>query len=143
MPLKMKPGKAKKNSTPWLSISKTSFKKRLRAWRWGQFAEKLAAYYLRLKGYHILHHRFASPVGEIDLIAKRNDSLVFVEVKARKTKAIAAESISPHQKRRIERAGEYFLQNWKGPSPQTIRFDVVLIAPWRWPEHIRSAWMTS
>ena len=127
----------------WPSGAKTSFKKRLRAWRWGKFAEKLAAYYLRLKGYRILHHRFRSPAGEIDLIAKNKNELIFIEVKARKTKAEAAEAISPFQQRRIERAGAYFLQQFKGPSPQTIRFDVVLIAPWRWPEHIPAAWMTS
>lgn len=126
----------------WLLGSKKGFKKRLRAWRWGKFAEKLAANYLRMKGYHILHHRYKSPVGEIDLIAKSRDAVIFVEVKARKTKAEAAESISPYQKRRITKAASFFLQQMKGETPQTVRFDVVLIAPWRWPAHISSAWMS-
>ncbi len=125
----------------WPYNSNKSFKKRLRAWRWGKFAERLAAYYLRLKGYQILHHRFKSPVGEIDLIAKNRNRLIFVEVKARKTKVDAAESISFWQRRRISRAAEFFLQQFKGHTPQDIRFDVVLIAPWRWPEHIPSAWI--
>jgi len=127
----------------WPLSSKKSFKKRLRAWRWGKFAEKLAAHYLRAKGYQILHHRFKSPVGEIDLIAKSRDALIFIEVKARKTKTEAAEAISTYQQQRITRAASFFLQQLKGPSPQTVRFDVILIAPWRWPEHIPSAWMSS
>ena len=125
----------------WLLNSRKGFKKRLRAWRWGKFAEKLAANYLRVKGYQILQCRYKSPVGEIDLIARSKDALIFIEVKARKTKTEAAEAISPHQKHRISRAASFFLQQMKGEAPQTIRFDVVLIAPWRWPEHILSAWM--
>jgi putative endonuclease len=62
-------------------------------YRQGLRAETIAALFLRLKGYRILARRFTSPVGEIDLVARRGTSLVFVEVKARPTLDAAAESI--------------------------------------------------
>ena len=51
--------------------------------RAGRFAETLAAWLLRLRGYRILARRYATPVGEIDLVARRGELLVFVEVKRR------------------------------------------------------------
>ena len=50
----------------------------------GRNAETVAAWFLRLKGYRILARRVRTHVGEIDLIARHGDTLVFVEVKARR-----------------------------------------------------------
>ena len=50
---------------------------------YGRKGETLAAWFLRLKGYRILESRYKTPVGEIDLIARRWGTTVFVEVKSR------------------------------------------------------------
>ena len=50
---------------------------------WGRWAESLAAWSLRLRGYRIVARRFRTPLGEIDLIAQRGRLVAFVEVKAR------------------------------------------------------------
>ena len=75
----------------------------------GRRAEILSAWLLRLKGYRILARRFKTPVGEIDLIAKRASTIAFIEVKARPTAAAAMESVSARQRRRITRAALVFL----------------------------------
>ncbi len=75
----------------------------------GRRAEIISAWLLRLKGYRILAQRFKTPVGEIDLIAKRASIIAFVEVKARPSAAAAMESVSARQRRRIARAALLFL----------------------------------
>ena len=104
----------------------------------GHTAEWIATLYLRLKGYQILESRFKTPVGEIDILAKSGKMLIAVEVKNRKSLEDAAYSVTPFQKRRIERALLYYLA--RKPSPLSFRFDVVLIAPLKWPCHIQGAW---
>ena len=72
-------------------------------------AEWLAAVYLRAKGYRILATRFRAAGGEIDLVAKRWNTLVFVEVKARRTMDSARTSISADKHRRVAQAARAFL----------------------------------
>ena len=62
---------------------------RRRAERGGRRAEALAALWLRLKGWTILARRVRTPVGEVDLIARRGRTIAFVEVKARASAADA------------------------------------------------------
>jgi putative endonuclease len=109
-----------------------------RAYLKGHRGEKIAAIYLRFKGYKVLETRFKTPVGEIDLLVRKGKTLVAVEVKSRDSLENAAFSITPHQQRRIERALVYYLT--RKSIPFELRFDVVLIAPWRWPHHIVGAW---
>jgi putative endonuclease len=109
----------------------------------GLRAETIAALYLRLKGYRILARRFSSYAGEIDLVAKRGDILVFVEVKARATFDLAAESISHTQRARIVRGAEAFMSCYPQYAKCGGRFDAVLIAPGRLPRHIPSAFDAS
>ncbi len=104
----------------------------------GQRGEKIAAFYLWCKGYKILERRFKTPVGEIDLLVRKGKTLVAVEVKARGSLEKAAFSITPSQQQRIERALLYYLS--RKPFPFTLRFDVILLAPWTWPAHIVGAW---
>jgi putative endonuclease len=107
--------------------------------RAGRRAELVAAWWLRLKGFHIIARRYATPVGEIDLIARRGKLLVFVEVKRRRDAALAAEAVLPRQRQRIIRAAELFLQR----RPQLLgecRFDLIAVSPWRWPTHLPDAW---
>ncbi|HTA77617.1 MAG TPA: YraN family protein, partial [bacterium] len=58
--------------------------KKITSYLIGQKAENRAAAYLRLKGYSVLERNYRVPQGEIDLVARKGDILVFVEVKARK-----------------------------------------------------------
>src|SRR4051812_40632014 len=105
----------------------------------GHLAEFLAAWTLRLKGYRILKARYKTPVGEIDLIAVRGKTLVAVEVKYRSTLLQAAEAVTSKQRKRIERALSLYLQNLSW-VPNNIRFDAILLIPYKWPKHIKNAW---
>lgn len=96
--------------------------------------------YLRLKGYQVLEHRFKTPVGEIDLLVRKGKTLVAIEVKRRNTLEEALLAITSFQQRRIEKTLLYYLAG--KPSPLHLRFDVVLISPWKWPCHIKGAWIS-
>lgn len=113
---------------------------RLRAERRGRHAEWLAALRLMLAGYRIVARNYRSPVGEIDLIARRGATLIFVEVKTRAGHAAAAESISARQQARIRRAAEAFLAGRPDLATFSLRFDAMLLAPWRAPRHLIDAW---
>jgi putative endonuclease len=108
--------------------------------RRGRWAETLAALRLRLAGYRIVARNFRSPAGEIDLVARRGDTLVFIEVKARPTHDAAAEAILPRQQARIRRAAEAFLALQPELATFSLRFDAILILPWRAPRHVVDAW---
>src|ERR1700716_629343 len=79
------------------------------AFRTGISAESRAAAFLIAKGFRILARRWRSPVGEIDIIARRRTLLIFVEVKARENLDDAAWSVTPRQRQRIAAAAEVWL----------------------------------
>ncbi|HEX7777290.1 MAG TPA: YraN family protein [Parvibaculum sp.] len=106
----------------------------------GLRAEAIAALMLRLKGYSILARRMKTRLGEIDLIAKRGRSLVFVEVKARGNLDGAAEALMADQRARLARAAALFVAARPALAALDMRFDVVLVAPRRWPRHLADAW---
>ncbi|BAE53307.1 YraN family protein [Paramagnetospirillum magneticum] len=114
------------------------------AQRRGKVAEGLAALWLRLKGYGILAKGLksgrGSGAGEVDLVARRGDLVAFVEVKSRATLDQAIESLTPFQRQRIERAAAAFLARRPELASCGVRFDMVLVAPWRLPRHIPDAW---
>lgn len=119
---------------------------RQKRYRLGIFAENIAAIYLFIKGYRILKRRYKTPVGEVDLIARKKDTLVFVEVKARKNIEQGLYSITRTSKHRILRAAEYFamMNNNSGkscfnPYSQNVRFDVIIFSNWR-IRHLQNAW---
>jgi len=114
--------------------------RRRAAYRAGRHAEALCVWLLRLKGYRVLARGFRVPAGEIDILARRGAVLAAVEVKRRNTVAAAAESIVPHQRRRIARALEAFVARNPALAALTLRFDVMLVSPWAPPRHIISAW---
>lgn len=117
---------------------------RRRAEGWGRRAEDVCAIALRLKGYRILARRFRCPAGEIDIVARRGGTLAIVEVKARTTVAAAMESLTARQRTRLERAALAFLAGGAaGFVPQSdfsLRFDLMVVTPWRWPRHLANAW---
>jgi putative endonuclease len=108
--------------------------------RRGRRAEALAAWLLRAKGYRILERRFRAPGGEVDLVAGRGRTLAFVEVKARTSRAAAAESVTPQQRRRIAAAAAAWLGRHPAFAGHALRFDAVLVTPRRPPLHIADAW---
>ncbi|MEZ5865489.1 MAG: YraN family protein [Geminicoccaceae bacterium] len=75
----------------------------------GRRAETIAAWWLAAKGYRVLARRAATPWGEIDLVCRQGDCVVFVEVKARPSLTAALEALGPRQRRRIADAARRFL----------------------------------
>ncbi len=114
--------------------------KRRHAWRWGHLAEIICAIYLICHGYRIVARRLKSPVGEIDILARRGNTLSIVEVKARPDIATAAAAISQRQKARLIRAAEWLISGQPELADLSIRFDAMLVRPWRVPTHIVDAW---
>ncbi len=106
----------------------------------GSRAEAICAVWLRLQGYRILERRFRSAVGEVDLIVRRGGLLAFVEVKSRPTLDLAVQSVTPRQRRRVVRAAEAYLAANPVLAGLDIRFDLMAVAPWRRPRHLRAAW---
>ena len=111
-----------------------------RSWAFGRLAENLCAWHLRFRGYRILARRFRTPVGEIDIVARRGNTLAVVEVKARTDDILAMESLRPRQRRRIIRAAEAFIAARPALAGMDVRFDVMVVVPWRPPAHIIDAW---
>ena len=112
---------------------------RRKAYRRGHRGEWVAALALMLKGYRILARRHRTRLGEIDLIARRGDLVLFVEVKARRTLIEAMEAIGPESERRIEGAADLWLSRQPDYGRLSMRFDMVAVLPWRWPVHVENA----
>jgi len=113
--------------------------KRQRAERGGRRAERLAAWWLRLKGWRILAVRARTPVGEIDLIARRGRTLAFIEVKARAAAAEADLALDEFRLRRVARAAEALAPRYARDGDD-IRIDAMFIVPRRLPRHLANVW---
>jgi putative endonuclease len=120
--------------------TRTPSRRHIEAQRRGRLAETIAAWRLRLAGWRIVAHDVRLPAGQIDLIATRGRGLDFVEDKARSAIDDAAESLHPAQAMRIARAAEQFCAKRPNFAAFERRFDLVLVAPGRWPRHIQDAW---
>jgi putative endonuclease len=110
------------------------------ALRRGRRAETLAVWWLRLKGYRILGRDLRLGVGEIDILARRGNLLVAVEVKYRPDLLVAGEAIGRRSRERIARAASRWLAQHPHLSDLDLRFDAILIGPRRWPRHLPDAW---
>ena len=106
----------------------------------GRRGERLAGWWLRLKGWHILARRVRTPAGEVDLVARKGALIAFVEVKMRKTAAELDHAIDERRLSRVAAAAEYLMPTYAGPGDD-IRVDVILIAPGTRPRHIENAWI--
>jgi putative endonuclease len=113
------------------------------AFRTGISAESRAAVFLIAKGFRILARRWKSPVGEIDIVARRRSLLVFVEVKARQDRDEAAWSVTERQRWRIVAAADAWLARHPDDRIRDIRFDAMLVAPGCIPHHIPAAFDAS
>lgn len=102
-------------------------KRGAKAHRTGVMAEEGAARLLEAQGYTILERRHRTPHGEIDLIARDGAVLVFVEVKARPSRAEAAYSLTARQWARLEAAALHYAAE-TDQAQADMRFDVVLVS---------------
>lgn len=92
----------------------------------GSNYEKIAGQYLEQQGYQIVEYNFHSRFGEIDIIAKHQGYLVFVEVKYRENDKSGhpLEAVSVSKQRTISKCAFYYLQKHK-VQEESVRFDVV------------------
>lgn len=97
--------------------------------QFGRKSESLAAKFLKKQGYKIIEQNYRTKLGEIDIIAKDKDTLVFVEVKARSSNHIAYPkwAITPAKQRKISMVALYYLKITKQNNVKA-RFDVVAIS---------------
>lgn len=96
----------------------------------GDLGEKYALKFLKKKGYKVLFTNFHAYGGEIDIIAKKDDYLAFVEVKARHTNRYGApeQAVDSRKLSRIKRTAHYFLQKYKDKKlPQKYAVEIVAI----------------
>ncbi len=113
--------------------------KRQAAERRGHKGEARAALWLQLKGWRILARRLRTPVGEIDLVARRGRTVAFVEVKARATAAEADLSLDRHRLRRVAAAAGAVMARYVQDG-DISRIDAMFIVPRRLPRHVADVW---
>jgi putative endonuclease len=113
---------------------------RQRAERRGRAGEAAAALWLNLQGWSIVARRVRTPVGEVDLVARRGRTTLFVEVKTRATRPELDLAIDEFRLSRVASAATMLAPRY-GPPGDDIRVDVILLAPWSLPRHIRNAWV--
>ena len=94
----------------------------------GELGENLACDELRRRGYAILERRYRTRFGEIDIVARHGDVLVFVEVKARMGSAFGtgAEAVTAFKQRRVAQMAADFLAR-RRLHDRPCRFDVVTV----------------
>ena len=91
----------------------------------GQCGEDVATGLLKKKGYKILERNYKNKIGEIDIIAKHKDDLVFVEVKTRSTEKFGTpvDAVTYYKKQKIVNTAKMYLM--KNPADLNIRFDII------------------
>ncbi|MGE5708074.1 MAG: YraN family protein [Bacteroidota bacterium] len=107
-----------------------------------RIGETMAAEYLESQGFHIIARNFRRKTGEIDLIALDHETLVFVEVKSRRSTRFGTggEAITAQKQQRIARTAAHYLLRY--PEPPACRFDAVIIdfsTPLPRIEHLKDA----
>ena len=93
------------------------------------WAEKVACEALQLKGLQLIDHNFSTTLGEIDLIMRDGSTLVFIEVRQRRSAAydLAEETIGHRKQEKIRRVANQFLQRNSKGYDQQCRFDVFAV----------------
>lgn len=96
----------------------------------GQQAEERARRYLRKQGLKLVTQNYRSPYGEIDLIMRERETLVFIEVRYRRHKAfgLPAETVDWRKQRKLRATAEHYLQNNRKSGDRPCRFDVMTIS---------------
>lgn len=93
----------------------------------GLAQEERAAEYLEKKGFRVLERNFYTKFGEIDIIARDGDYLVFVEVKYRSGQrgGHPLEAVGKRKQQHIKQAAQYYLLRYGIPEDTPCRFDVI------------------
>ena len=107
--------------------------------RGGRRAETLAAWWLRLKGWKILARRLKTPLGEVDIVARRGRTVAFVEVKARRTAAEADFALDEYRLRRVAAAAGALAHRYARAGDET-RIDAMFVVRGRLPRHVANVW---
>lgn len=96
----------------------------------GQRAERRAQRYLRKQGLKLVTCNYRSPYGEIDLIMRQQEMLVFVEVRYRHSQifGLAAETVDWRKQKKLRATAEHYLQNDKSSRDRPCRFDVISLS---------------
>ena len=94
----------------------------------GKEGEKIAAVYLKKNGYEIIEINFRCPIGEIDIVAKEKNDLVFVEVKTRKSIDLGypEQAVGMRKQKKMSQLALWYMQKRK-IADTNARFDVVAI----------------
>jgi putative endonuclease len=106
----------------------------------GKLGETLATDYLKNKGYSILHRNYRTPLGELDIIAKKNDTICFFEVKTRSSdkKGKPYEAVNFYKLQHLKRAIElYVLQNKLQTYKLSLSVISIIIGQGQKPETIQ------
>lgn len=112
---------------------------RRKAERRGRVSEYVAALYLLCKGYRIVALRHRTKLGEIDIIARKRDLVIFVEVKARRSENAAVDAVSYMAQKRIRAASDLWLARQRHGAGLSQRYDIIAIRPGRLPRHFQDA----
>ena len=98
----------------------------------GNRGERAAIRFLRTQGYQILHRQYRNRMGEIDIVAKDGNWIVFVEVKTRKSDAAGdpVEAVTFAKQQQLTRLALSYLKRY-GLLEHSARFDVIAIV---WPD---------
>ncbi len=106
----------------------------------GLQGEEQAANYLTKKGHRIIARNFRAPGGEIDIITRVQNTLVFVEVKQRAYEAFGGPlgAVTPAKQKRIARTAAAFIKSHRDVPYDEIRFDIIGILPGKL-DHIEGA----
>ena len=114
--------------------------KRETAERRGREGEAQAAQWLAARGWQIVAERVKTPLGEIDLIARKAGLVAFVEVKWRRSITALGNAVDERRLARVAAAVGAVGHEYAGPADD-MRIDVILLAPGARPRHIENAWM--
>ncbi len=108
----------------------------------GLIYEKLAICFLKFKLYKILYQRYKSYTGEIDIIAKKNKTIIFIEVKYRKNLNYNYDIVTKRQINRIKRTALLYMVTSKKFSNNKfdMRFDLIIIHSYFLVNHIKNVW---
>lgn len=110
----------------------------------GHLCETIAMIFLMLKGYIPVAKNYVTGrgtgAGEVDLIMRRGKMLVFIEVKKRPSLTTGLQAITMENQMRVVRASSAFLARHKKHVMYAVRYDAVILSPWKTPYHLKDAW---
>ena len=116
--------------------------KKVTSYSKGVLAEKAAVKQLKRDGYIVLHERYKTKFGEIDIVVQKGDLIAFIEVKAHGSAEASLYAVTPKSRRRIEQSALWFLSEYPEFNEHNMRFDVMVFKDGEdCIQHLDNAWM--